>query len=174
MATRRCEPLPGIGERLAGSIQEIATTGHLGLEDKLESEVWPGKLFTEVPGIGEGTGEAHPRSAWHQHASADRRGVPHEGRERSVEEDRAEAVQSDGEAWLPVLRAKRQGWNFTVLFSNTALAHRSGKNSRLGRDLLREGRRAAAVHRRDGRARETEGKHVVRGRERECREYYGV
>jgi DNA polymerase/3'-5' exonuclease PolX len=47
------QTLPGIGERLAGSIKEIATTGHLGLEEKLESEIWPGKLFTEVPGIGD-------------------------------------------------------------------------------------------------------------------------
>jgi DNA polymerase (family 10) len=44
------QALPGIGQRLAGSIKEIATTGHLGLEEKLESEIWPGKLFTEVPG----------------------------------------------------------------------------------------------------------------------------
>jgi DNA polymerase (family 10) len=45
--------LPGIGEKLAGSIKEIATTGRLGLTERLESEVSPGRLFTEVPGIGE-------------------------------------------------------------------------------------------------------------------------
>ncbi|MCU0916510.1 MAG: hypothetical protein MUC88_18385 [Planctomycetes bacterium] len=28
-----------------------------------------------------------------------------------------------GEAWLPILKAKREGWDFTVLFSSTALAH---------------------------------------------------
>ena len=50
---RALRTLPGIGEKLAGSIKEIATTGHFGLEEKLESEIWPGKLFTEVPGIGD-------------------------------------------------------------------------------------------------------------------------
>ncbi len=44
--------LPGIGDKLAGSIQEIATTGRLGLAERLESEIEPGQLFTEVPGIG--------------------------------------------------------------------------------------------------------------------------
>ena len=44
--------LPGIGDKLAGSIREIATTGRLGLAERLESETWPGQLFTEVPGIG--------------------------------------------------------------------------------------------------------------------------
>ena len=44
--------LPGIGDKLAGSIKEIATTGRLGLAERLEHETWPGQLFTEVPGIG--------------------------------------------------------------------------------------------------------------------------
>ena len=49
--------LPGIGEKLAGSIKEIATTGRLGMTERLESEVSPGKLFTKVPGIGEALAE---------------------------------------------------------------------------------------------------------------------
>src|SRR5439155_24907680 len=32
-----------------------------------------------------------------------------------------------GEAWLPVLHTKRQGWTFTALFSNSTQAHESGK-----------------------------------------------
>ena len=48
----RLKGLPGVGEKLAGAIEEIATTGRFGLEDQLESEVRPGKLFTAVPGIG--------------------------------------------------------------------------------------------------------------------------
>jgi Holliday junction resolvasome RuvABC DNA-binding subunit len=47
------QDLPGIGAKLAGSIREIATTGRLGLAERLEHETWPGQLFTEVPGIGE-------------------------------------------------------------------------------------------------------------------------
>jgi DNA polymerase (family 10) len=31
-----------------------------------------------------------------------------------------------GEAWLPILHVERDGWNFTAMFSNTALAHKLG------------------------------------------------
>ena len=31
------------------------------------------------------------------------------------------------EPWLPLLRTKREGWEMTALFSNTARAHREGK-----------------------------------------------
>jgi DNA polymerase (family X) len=33
----------------------------------------------------------------------------------------------DNKEWLPVMHTKRQGWLFTVLFSNTAQAHQLGK-----------------------------------------------
>ena len=29
----------------------------------------------------------------------------------------------DGETWLPILTTEREGWRFTLLFSNTAHAH---------------------------------------------------
>jgi hypothetical protein len=32
-----------------------------------------------------------------------------------------------GEAWLPILHLERDGWAFTVLFSNTAQAHALGR-----------------------------------------------
>jgi hypothetical protein len=32
-----------------------------------------------------------------------------------------------GEAWLPILHTRRDGWHFTALFSNTARAHELGK-----------------------------------------------
>lgn len=79
-----------------------------------------------------------------------------------------------GEAWLPILRTKRQGWGFTALFSNTALAHRRGKThdwvviyyERAGAQ-----QQATVVTAERG---TLAGKRVVRGRERECREYYGI
>lgn len=33
----------------------------------------------------------------------------------------------DNKAWLPIMHAKRDGWDFTALFSNTAQAHKLGK-----------------------------------------------
>ena len=38
----------------------------------------------------------------------------------------------DGKAWLPVLSTHREGWKFTVLFSNTARAHELDKTNDWG------------------------------------------
>jgi len=234
---RLLQNLPGIGERLAGSIEEIATTGRLGLAEKLESEIWPGKLFTEVPGLGpelarriheqlgistleelevaaydgrleqvEGIGPERAegvrialsgmlsRSSRRQLRQAIGRGAQEKEPEKPSiallleidEEYRRKAEQGrlkkiapkrfnpEGQAWLPLMTAKRQGWNFTVLFSNTALAHRSGKTH----DWVviyyeREGEQhqSTVVTAERG---TLAGRRIVRGRERGCREYYGV
>jgi putative hydrolase len=79
-----------------------------------------------------------------------------------------------GEAWLPVLHTQRGEWHFTLLFSNTARAHELGRTD----DWV-------VVYFYDGDDREGQvtvvtetsgplaGRRVVRGREQECREYYG-
>lgn len=76
------------------------------------------------------------------------------------------------EAWLPILETEREGWEFTVLFSNTAQAHARGKT----RDWVviyygadgREGQCTVVT----GPQGSLEGRRVVRGREAECRRYY--
>jgi Holliday junction resolvasome RuvABC DNA-binding subunit len=225
--------LPGIGDKLAGSIQEIATTGRLGLAERLERETWPGQLFTRVPGLG-------PDLARRIH---DQLGIntleeleiaAHDGRLEQVEgigPHRAEGVRvalsgllsqsarrrlreaaqpqdqerpsvtllleideeyrgkaerdqlrkiapkrfnPQGEAWLPVLNVKRQGWSFTALCSNTATAHRLGKTRDWVVIYYETGgrqRQGTVVTAERGKL---AGQRVVRGRERECREYYGV
>lgn len=78
-----------------------------------------------------------------------------------------------GEAWLPMMHTDREGWSFTVLFSNTAQAHRLGRT----RDWVvvyyrqpeRDEARATIVTETSGSLR---GRRVVRGRERECVEHY--
>jgi DNA polymerase/3'-5' exonuclease PolX len=45
--------LPSIGEGIASVIASYVRTGRSDLLDQLQGEVEPGKLFTEVPGIGE-------------------------------------------------------------------------------------------------------------------------
>jgi hypothetical protein len=77
-----------------------------------------------------------------------------------------------GEAWLPILETEADGWEFTVLFSNTAQAHEKGKT----RDWVviyygsdgREGQ-CTVVTAPTG---SLEGRRIVRGREAECRRYY--
>ena len=77
------------------------------------------------------------------------------------------------EAWLPVLHAERDGWQFTALFSNTAQAHQLKRT----RDWVRifhydsenaEGQHTVVTETHGPLA----GKRVVRGREAECRAAY--
>jgi len=227
--------LPGIGDKLAGSIREIGTTGRLGLAERLEHEIWPGQLFTEVPGLGpelarrihdrvkistleelevaahdgrleqvEGIGpdraegvrvalagmlsqssRRRRRQAIREETSQEERPsvrllleIDEEYR-RKAERDQLRRIAPkrfnlQGEAWLPVLRTKRQGWSFTALFSNTALAHRSGKTHDwvvIYYERAGEQQQCTIVTAERG---TLAGKRAIRGRERECREHYGV
>jgi DNA polymerase (family X) len=75
-------------------------------------------------------------------------------------------------AWLPILHDERDGWTFTALFSNSALAHQLGRTHDWvliyferhgveGRCTVVTETRGPLEHRR-----------VVRGREAECRRHY--
>jgi putative hydrolase len=79
----------------------------------------------------------------------------------------------NGERWLPILHTRKGEWNFTVLYSNTARAHRLSRT----RDWVvvyfydndhREGQHTVVT--------ETRGPlrnlRVIRGREAECRRFY--
>ena len=79
----------------------------------------------------------------------------------------------DGKAWLPILHTDRNGWHFTVLFSNTARAHELGRT----KDWVvtyfydgdhREGQCTIVTETRG----HLKGRRVVRGREAECAIYY--
>lgn len=79
-----------------------------------------------------------------------------------------------GEAWLPIMRAERDGWRFTALFSNTARAHELGKTG----DWVviyyeatggGEERQNTVVTESSG---PLAGKRVVRGRQSETRDFY--
>ncbi|NMO21822.1 DNA-binding protein [Pyxidicoccus fallax] len=79
-----------------------------------------------------------------------------------------------GEAWLPVLRRKLDGWSIRALFSNTALAHQQGTTRDwvvLYFDKDEEEGQCTVVTAHGG---PLDGKRVVRGREVECLAYYGV
>jgi len=76
------------------------------------------------------------------------------------------------QAWLPVLHARREQWDYTALYSNTARAHELGKT----RDWV------VIYYQSDGRAGQCtvvtaafgplRDRRVVRGREPECEAYY--
>jgi DNA polymerase (family X) len=77
------------------------------------------------------------------------------------------------EAWLPVLHAERDGWQFTALFSNTAQAHQLKRTHDWVRIFHYDAESSEGQH---TVVTETHGplagRRVVRGREAECRAYY--
>lgn len=221
--------IPGIGERLGGLIFEYVRTGRSGLLERLQGEVTPESLFTQIPGIGpELAREISTQLDVHTFQELEQ--AAHDGRLASVEgfgpkrvemvrvylagllsraaqrrtqELEAPEVQPavelllaldeayrrqaeagelptitpqrfnpEKKAWLPVLEGHAGGWQFSIMYSNTARAHELDKT----RDWV------VIYYRRDGQEDQvtvvTEtggplaGKRVVRGREAECREYY--
>jgi hypothetical protein len=98
---------------------------------------------------------------------------------RRAEEGRLKKIaprrfNPEDKAWLPIMHKEREGWSFTVLFSNTARAHELGTV----KDWVviyfeREGGggedQCTVVTEKAG---PLKGKRVVRGREAECREFY--
>ncbi len=79
----------------------------------------------------------------------------------------------EGKAWLSVLHTTRQGWHFSALFSNTARAHELHKTGDwvvlyFYDEHHQEGQNTVVSETRGP----LQGKRVVRGRERECRQYY--
>jgi Holliday junction resolvasome RuvABC DNA-binding subunit len=77
------------------------------------------------------------------------------------------------EAWLPVLHAERDGWQFTALYSNTAQAHQLKRTHDWVRVFHYDSQNSEGQH---TVVTETHGplagKRVVRGREAECRAFY--
>lgn len=221
--------IPGIGDRLGGLIFEYVRTGRSGLLERLQGEVTPESLFTQIPGIGpELAREISTQLDVHTFQELEQ--AAHDGRlaavegfgpkrvemvrvylagllsraaQRRTQELEAPEVQPavelllaldeayrrqaeagelptitpqrfnpEKKAWLPVLEGHAGGWQFSIMYSNTARAHELSKT----RDWV------VIYYRRDGREDQltivTEtggplaGKRVVRGREAECREYY--
>ena len=79
----------------------------------------------------------------------------------------------EGTAWLPVMHLEEEGWHFTALYSNTALAHQLGRIHDwvvifFYDNHQREGQQTVVTETRGP----LTGMRVVRGRESECRAYY--
>ena len=148
----RLETVPGIGPRRAAAIRAslgdmLARRRRRGREDHEEPSVG---LLLEVDAL------------YRQRAQ--------EGGLRRIAPRR---FNPSGEAWLPVMHVDRDGWAFTTLFSNTALAHDLGRTDDwvviyFGRPGGPEHQRTVVTETRGP----LEGKRVVRGREAECKRHY--
>jgi len=76
-------------------------------------------------------------------------------------------------AWLPLLATSRKGWKFTIMYSNTATAHKLGKTNDWVVVYYESGKgenQCTVVTEQRG---ALKGKRVIRGREKECGMFYG-
>ena len=134
--------LPGVGEELAQkiveeldirSLEELEQAAHDGRLEGVAGfgsarvegvrEILDSRLRRRPGGSGYGAGERPSRELlikvdeeYRNKAAADqlRRIAPRR-------------FNPEGKRWLPLLKTKREGWEMTALFSNTARAHREGK-----------------------------------------------
>ncbi len=184
------QSVPGIGPELARRIHD---TLHVDTLEALEIAAHDGRLET-VEGLG-------PRRATAIRATLESmlgrvRGARTRGRADGpdvatlldVDEEYREKGEAGrlptiaprrfnprNEAWLPVLHTNRGEWHFTALFSNTARAHEL-KRTRdwvvvyFYDDHHQEGQHTIVTETHGP----LRGRRVVRGREAECRAYYGL
>ncbi len=183
--------VPGLGHRLAERIHEEL---HVDTLESLELAAHDGRLES-VPGVGPRRAAAiraslqamlsrsRPRLAA---TSARAAREPDVATLLAVDREYRHAADSgrlptiaprrfnaSGEAWLPVLHTEREGWHFTALYSNTALAHQLNRT----RDWVvlycyddehAEGQHTVVTETHGP----LSGRRVVRGREAECRAHY--
>lgn len=166
----RLEQVPGVGPRRAHAVREVLA-GMLARSSRrrarrfhlLDEAVAGRRKATEAERL-----ETPPVSLLLQVDAAYRRAAV-DGTLRRIAPRR---FNPKGEAWLPVLHEREDGWSITALFSNSARAHQLGKT----RDWVviyyeKEGHedQATVVTEHSG---ELEGERVVRGREAECLAWY--
>ena len=178
--------IPGIGHQIAARLVDELDIDSL---EELELAAHDGRL-QEVKGFGEKRlagirdvlatrlGKARPRTAAAhvQRPASELLDVDQEylskvraGRLRRIAPRR---VNPKRDAWLPVLHTKRGEHEYTALFSNTALAHKTGRTRDwviLYCDGGKGEQQYTVVTAWQG---PLEGLRVVRGRESECERYY--
>lgn len=185
------QSVPGMGPELAQRAHEAL---HIDTLEALEAAAHDGRLES-LPGVG-----ARRAAAWRAALAnmlqrvRPRGGVPLPLPVRQppvavlLEVDReyrekAEAgslptivprrLNPEAKAWLPVLHTQRENWHFTVLYSNTATAHKLKRTHDwvvvyFYDDAHVEGQHTVVTETHGPLA----GRRVVRGREKECREFY--
>jgi hypothetical protein len=182
--------VPGIGPELA---QRIHDALHIDTLEALEMAAYDGRLAS-VPGLGarrvsairaalaallkRRTPAPRPPAPGQEPPVDVVLDVDREYRERAAHGTLPTIVprrfNADGRARLPILHAHRGAWHFTLLFSNTPRAH----ELRRTRDWVvvyyynedHEERQCTVVTETSG---ALAGCRVVRGREDECRQFYG-
>ncbi len=167
--------IPGVGERLAGLIEEYVKSGEVELLETLRKEVKPEDLEKVKAAKKE-----HPPAG----PSAPLIPVPlileidAEYREKAASRKlkliAPKLLNPGKKAWLPILATSKKGWKFTVMFSNTATAHKLGKTDDWVVVYYESGKgenQCTVVTEQRG---PMKGRRVIRGREAECKTFYGL
>lgn len=163
--------LKGVGEKLAGLIVEYVEKGQVELLTDLEKDVPPEKV-KEIQAKNAGHTFKKPielpvkvildiDKEYRKKAAA--------GKLKMIA---PRLMNPDKKAWLPIMVKESAGYKFTVMFSNTATAHKLGKTGDWVVVYYEKGKgenQCTVVT--EGRGL-LKGKRVVRGREKECSEYY--
>ncbi|MDH3979129.1 MAG: helix-hairpin-helix domain-containing protein [Gammaproteobacteria bacterium] len=184
------QTVPGIGPKMAEQINERL---HIDTLEALEAAAYDGRL-EQVPGMGARRVAGIRNSLATLLGKTRRRPQVAVGHgpdiETLVEVDREYRQQAEqgklplisprrfnpeGKAWLPVLHTDRNGWHFTLLYSNTARAHELKRThdwvvAYFYDDHHQEGQCTLVTETRGP----LTGQRTVRGRELECRDYYRV
>lgn len=182
------QTVPGIGPALAERIHDEL---HVDTLEELEAAAYDGRL-DGLPGIGprklqalratlatmlgrarrtaERAAVDGPGVATLLNIDADYRRLAAAGELPKIAPKR---FNPEGRAWLPILHADRDGWHFTALYSNTARAHELGKVEDwvviyFYNEDHEEGQHTVVTETRGP----LQGKRVVRGREKDCRQVY--
>jgi len=165
--------LKGVGEKLAGLIQEFVTKGKVELLQDLEKEVPPEKLKAV-----EGKKTAHTFARPIELPIDIILEIDEEYRTKAaagkLKKIAPRLLNPEKKAWLPLLVREYKGYKFTVMFSNTSAAHRLGKTGDWVVVYLEKGKgenQCTVVTESRG---VLIGKRVIRGKEKECAEYYGA
>jgi DNA polymerase (family 10) len=159
--------IPGVGEKLAGLIAEYIASGKVELLTDLEKEVPQEKV--------------HPKHSAEQGLSVPLPlvlAIDNEYRARAaagkLKKIAPRQHNPERKAWLPIMVVEREGYRFTVMYSNTARAHELGKTDDWTVVYFEKGKgenQCTVVTETRGRLK---GKRVVRGREAECQAHYGT
>ncbi len=163
--------IAGIGEKLAGLIEEFVQKGKVGLLSDLTSEVPPEKL-KEVESKRKEHVFAKPLSlpvAMILEIDGEYRSRAAAGRLKKIA---PKLLNPEKKAWLPIMSKEHKGYRFTVMYSNTATAHKLGKTNDWVVVYYEKGKgenQCTVVTESKG---PLKGKRVIRGREKECGEVY--
>jgi hypothetical protein len=184
------QTVPGIGPKMAEQIHEAL---HIDTLEALETAAWDGRLET-VRGVGVRRiagirnslatllGRARRRPRIQGSDGPDVKTLVEVDREYRLQAEQGKLpliaprrFNPEGRAWLPVLHTDRDGWHFTVMYSNTARAHELKRTHDwvvvyFYDDHHQEGQNTLVTESRGP----LTGLRVVRGRELECREYYAL